>query len=154
MFTTAHHWRSSFLWDVTQRSYRRFGRTYQSDLQWSHRRFRSHFKVEERTYRLSRNVGNYQYTLHNTLKEQRSPLYRVGSLKSSSSLTSCYPQTSKFSPYPSIKISYNSALMPGCSRYLPLSIRGTRWAVGSACHMVVTYCSTLIRGCKLCDQAT
>jgi len=51
---------------------RRFGTTYQCHLQGS----------SKWTNRLSRNVGNYQYTLRDILEEGRSHLHRCGSLKS------------------------------------------------------------------------
>ena len=69
----------SLFWDFTERrfvvSYRRFGTTYRSLLQGSN-------SLHVWTDELSRNVGNYQFTLRNIPEELISHLNRGGSLKS------------------------------------------------------------------------
>jgi len=66
-------------WDFTERrfvvNYQRFGTTYRSRLQGSN-------SLHIWTDGLSRNVGNYQYTLRNITEELICHLNRGGSLKS------------------------------------------------------------------------
>jgi hypothetical protein len=79
--------RSSLFWDVTQRrlvvSYRRFGTSYRSQLQGSIFKGRTVDWLihEDGTDRLSRNVGNYQYTLRYIPEERICHLYVDGSLE-------------------------------------------------------------------------
>jgi hypothetical protein len=168
VFKRAHHWRSSFFWDVTQR---RFFFRYNRLVLYSRvlalsvtqctvvvtdvsgepigRSFNGHTDVcgPISRFRLKKGPMGYPETSVTTNlrcvtpQKSKDPIYIASEAwKSSQSLTSCYTQTGKFSPYPPIKISCNSALMPECSRLLPLAIRGTRWAVGS----VTSYGSELL----------
>ena len=79
-FPSRCKWNTSLFWDVTQRrvvlSYRRFGITYRSHVKQFKKNefFLNCFTHEGRTDSLSRNIGNYQFTLCNIPEERRSKL--------------------------------------------------------------------------------